>query len=112
MGKKVSIPYRLTASPGASGFINIYTVPAGMILTIKKIIVHFPSGTLGQLHLRLYYGHMKVYPQNDYISGDDVKFEDEVDITYWSADPVRLWYENVNTAEARYADIKLEAELV
>jgi len=111
MGKKVSIPYRLVVGPGLKGETTIYTVPAGAILYITKVIVHFPAGVAGELYIALKYGNLKVYPATDYVNGDDVTLEDDVELYYYSGDPIRLWYENVNTTEPRSCDIKLEGIL-
>jgi len=110
--KKVSIPYRLVAGPGATGYVDIYTVPPGKILHAKRVVVHFPSGVAGELRVALYYGNMRVYPDKPYVSGDDVTFDDKIDVTFWSQDSVRLWYENTNAAEPRSCHIKLEGGLV
>jgi len=109
--EKASLTYRLAASPGDSGFATIYTVDPGRILKIHKVIIHFPSGTAGELRLALYYGNLKVYPKTPYVNGDDVKLEDYVDLTWFSGDDVKLWYENTNVTTARYADVKLEGVL-
>jgi len=110
-GKPVSIPYYLTKSAIGSGFETIMTVPPFKRIKIRKIIVQFPSGTGGELRVALYYGLMKVAPETDYYAGDDARFEDEIDVTYYSGDPIRIWWE-LTVAVARKANIKLEGELV
>jgi len=109
--EKVSIPYRLVVGAGLKGEAIIYTAPAGAILHIKKVRVHFPAGVAGELHIALRYGNLKVWPATDYANGDDVTIEDEVDLRYFSGDPIRLWYENISTTEPRSVDIKLEGVL-
>jgi len=111
-GRKVSIPYRLVAGPGTTGYVDIYTVPPGKILHTKRVVVHFPSGVAGELRVALYYGNLRVYPDRPYVSGDDVTFDDKIDVTFWSQDSVRLWYENVSPTDARAADIKVEGDLL
>jgi len=108
---EVSIPYRLVAAPGEEGYRTIYTVQHGMTLRVRKVHVHFPIASAGELRVALYYGNLKVYPETDWICGSDVDFDDCVDLTWYSGDRVRLWFENTNAAEERSCDLKLEGVL-
>jgi len=108
---EVSIPYRLVAAAGEEGYRTIYTVQPGMTLRVKRVHVHFPIASGGELRVALYYGNLKVYPETDWISGSDVHFDDPVDLAWYSGDRVRLWFENTNAAEERSCDIKLEGVL-
>lgn len=110
IGEPVSIPYFLEKSAIETGFIDIYTVEAGKTLRVTKIRVQFPSGTGGELEVALYYGDLKVAPETASYKGDDARFEDDIDVAYFSGDPVRLWY-NCTIANARKANIKLDGVL-
>jgi len=107
MGVEKPLSYRLSAAPDAEGFVAIYTVKPGQRYRAKRIRVHFPSGTAGELRVALYYGAMKVAPETDYYSGDDFTYENGIDVTYFSGDPVRIWYKNTSTTAYRYADIEI-----
>jgi len=111
MAEKWSISYHLVASPGAEDIISIATVPPGKVLKIKLVHVSFPIDTLGELDVALYYGNTKVYPNEGYMSGDNMTWVDEVKICYYSQDPIRLYYKNRNTAASKEAYVKLEGEI-
>jgi len=108
---EVSIPYRLVAAPGEEGYRTVYTVQDGVTLRVRRVHVHFPIASAGDLRVSLYYGNLKVYPETDWICGSDVHFDDCVDLVWHGGDRVRVWFENTNTAEERSCDIKLEGVL-
>jgi len=110
MAEKWSASYRLVAGAGAEDIISIATVPPGKVLTIKLVHVAFPIDTLGMLDIALYYGNMKVYPNEGHMSGDNMTWVDEVDLKYFSQDPVRLYYKNRDEAAEKKAYIKLEGQ--
>lgn len=110
MGEPVSIPYFLTQDTVTSGFVDIYTVPDGKTLHVNKIHVQFPAGTNAELEVALYYGDMKVSPATDNFAGDDARYEDKIDVKYFSGDLVKIWY-NCTKAAAKIANIKLEGVL-
>jgi len=109
--EKVTLHKHLSKAGGASGFEDIYTVPPGHILTLKVVQVAFPAGTYGEFQISIYYGNMKVWPETDYIVGDNVIYRKEVKIKYFSGDVVRAYYKNTNATETRDAYIDLEGEL-
>jgi len=111
MGEKWSASYHLVASPGAEDFVSIATVPAGRILRLKRIQVFFPTGNADELHVAFYYGDLQVFPDEGDLVGDDVKYDKQVDVRYFSQDPIRVWYKNDNTTYERIADIVVEGEL-
>jgi len=107
----VTIHKHLSISPGATGFENIYTVKPGKTLTVKVVQVAFPAGTYGELQIAIYYGNLKVWPETDHVSGDNVLFRKEARIKYYSGDPVRVWYNNTNATETRDCFMDLEGVL-
>jgi len=111
MGEKASFPYALTASAGAEGFVTIATIPAGRTFRAKRIHVHFPVDAAGMLDVALYYGDLKVHPTEGLLTGDDTRFTDEVDVRYYSLDPIRIYYRNRDTATEKTCYLKLEGEL-
>jgi len=111
MGEKASFPYALTASPGAEGFISIATVPAGRIFHAKLFHINFPIDTGGLLDIALYYGDLKVYPEQGYLTGDNTTFVDEIDVRYFSQDEIRIYYRNRDTAAEKRCYLKVEGEL-
>jgi len=111
MGKKVSYSYKIEADPGAKGFKTIHTVEAGCILHLKKVEIAFPTGTADELEISFYYGNMKVLPKQGVFTGDAVKYEKQVDLRYFSGDPVRVYYRNLNATYSRVCDIVISGEL-
>jgi len=107
----VSIPYHLSASPGAEGDATLYTVPDAMTLILNKIQIHFPSGTAGELELSFYRGMEKVAPTERVYTGDDVLWIIDVKIVFRSGSNVTLHYKNTNTTTAREAYLILGGEL-
>jgi len=112
MEKKVSIPYHLTAAAGESGFKTLYTVLGGKRLHVTRATVAFPVGTYGELEVALYYGMLRVWPEDANLKGDNMSFEKDVDLWWGSGDPVRLYFKNANATEQRECYVNLEGELV
>jgi len=110
MAEKWSVSYHLVAGAGAEDIISIATVPPGKVLTIKRVEVFFPTGDNDELHVALYYGNMKVFPDEGDLVGDNIKYDKAVELKYYSQDPIRLYYKNDNTTYERIADIVVEGE--
>jgi len=110
MGEPKGVSYFVKSTAVEEKFVDIWTVPGGKKFYAKRIHVHFPSGTGGELYVALYYGLRKIAPATSYYNGDDARFVDEIDVTYHSGDPVKLWYKNT-AAATRTANVKIEGEL-
>ena len=111
MGKPVSIPYFLSAAGGAEGTVAIYTVPGGKTLTITKAGIAFPVGTYFELELALRYGDMQVLPEGATLKGDNMMWEKNCELKWFSGDDVILYYKNLNATEIREANLNLDGEL-
>jgi len=109
--EKVSYSYHLEADAGTSGFKDIHTVEPGRKFHAKRIEVSFPTGTEDDLEIALYYGNRKICPKAGVFRGDNVKYEKEIDVTYYSSDPVKVYYRNLNTTYKRICDIVVEGIL-
>lgn len=111
MGRKITIPYHLVASGGASGEIELYTVPSARKLTIRRVVTAFPIGNYGELEIAFYIGVRQVHPEKGVISGDGVVYDDDVDIEIPSGSALKLWYRNNNATETRECFIHVIGEL-
>jgi len=109
--EKYSVSYHLVASPGASGFATIHRVEPGKIFHITRIEVFFPTGVSDELEISIWYGNLQVYPNEGALVGDNIKYDKQVDLRYYSGDPVKVYYRNLNTTYERICDIVLEGEL-
>jgi len=109
--KRFSASYHLVASPGAEGFATVAEVPAGKVLRLQKFEVQFPTGTSDELEVALYYGNIKVYPNEGVLVGDNVRYEKDVEATYFSGDPIKVRYKNLNATYERVCDIVVEGVL-
>jgi len=109
--EEVTIHKHLSFGPGETGLEAIYTVQPGKVLTVESVQIAFPAGVYGELHIALYYGNLKVWPETDYVSGDNVLFKKEVRLRYWSGDRILVWYRNVNTTQVRDCFVDLEGRL-
>jgi len=108
----VSIPYHVSASPGAEAEVSIYRVPGGRKLRSRALNITFPDTSNYELHLALYRGIKKLLPTvKDYV-GDDTRITDDTPAEWGPDEEVLLWYKNDNTAATKEADILLEGELV
>ncbi len=111
MAEKVTIPYHLVAGAGATGEVSLYTVPGARRLRVKRIITYFPAGNYGELYLSYYVGINQVHPKTGELNGDQVVWDDDVDITIYSGEDLKLKYRNTNTTETREAFIHVIGEL-
>jgi len=109
--EKVTIHRHLSIGPGETGVAAIYTVQPGKVLTVDSVEVAFPAGIYGELHIALRYGNLKVWPETDYVSGDNVLFSKKVRLRYYSGDRILVWYSNVNTTQVRDCFIDIEGRL-
>jgi len=109
--EKYSVSYHLEADPGAKGFKTIHKVQAGKIFHIKRIEVFFPTGTEDELEISFWYGNLQVFPNEGVLKGDSIKYDKQVDLWYYSGDPVKVYYNNLNTTYKRVCDIVIEGVL-
>jgi len=109
--EKYSVSYHLVAAPGAEGFATIHIVQGGRIFHIKRIEVFFPTGVSDELEISFWYGNLQVFPNEGVLVGDNIKYDKQVDLRYYSGDPVKVRYRNLNTDFERVCDIVLEGEL-
>lgn len=107
MSRKIEIPYHLVASGGEEKTIPIYTNPGPEKLRVRRVIIYFPIGNYFELKVALYRGVTKVYPSVGELSGDNIVFDDEVDLTYFGGEEIRLYYRNENATETRECFIYL-----
>ncbi len=111
MAEKVTIPYHLVVPGGKTDEVVLYTVPATRTLRIKRIVTYFPAGNYGELYLSFWVGIYQVYPKKDELNGDQVVWDDDVDITIYSGEDLKLKYRNDNPTETREAFIHVIGEL-
>ena len=111
MPKKVSVPYHVTAAGGATDTVSIFRVPSARKLKVNKVTVAFPTGTYGELEVALYFGIRRVFPQGRNITGDNMSFGKDVDLTWFTGDNVLLYYKNNNATQTREAYVDLEGVL-
>jgi len=108
---RVAIPVYVEADPLKEGYKTIYTVPPGATLTVERVVVHFPSGTGGELLVAFYYGQTRVFPEGEGYRGDGTRLEDEVSAVWISGEDVVVWFRNLSSTDVRRAYGKLEGEL-
>ena len=108
MPGKVSVPYHVIAAGGAAATVSIFRVPSARKLKVNKVTVAFPVGTYGELEVALYFGIRRVFPQGRNITGDNMSFEKDVNLTWFSGDHVLLYYKNNNATQTREAYVNLE----
>jgi len=81
------------------------------MLTITLAKIAYPVGTYGELKNAIYYGNMKVLPDEGLVNGDNFVWRKAVELRYYSEDPIKLYYKNENTTEKRECYVELEGEL-
>jgi len=103
-----AISYHLEALPGEEKIISIYKVPGGTWFRAKKIEIFFPTGVSDELHIVMYHGAMRVFPEKGDIVGDAIKYEKEIDELFKEHEDILIWYKNDNPTYSRIADIVVE----
>jgi hypothetical protein len=111
MGLKTIASRRITVPPNATAVESIYTVPPGRTLHLKRVVVHFPVGTLSELHIKIFNGWIGIAPTDGFLMGDDVKYEIDVDEKYGSQSVVRGMFINTSTVSQRECIVTLLGEL-
>jgi len=111
MGKKISIPYYLSADGGSEGDIVLYEVEAAKRFVTKSVYIAFPPATYFELELAIFRGIKQIAPYTGTYRGDANVIEDEFIEDISSAERVILHYKNNNTTEVREAFILVRGEL-
>ena len=110
MGKKVTYPYHVVASAGESKEVTIVTNTEARPLKITRIVTVFPLGDYGELYISYWVGVKQVHPESGELNGDNVIWDDDVDITIPSGSSLKLKYRNTNDTETREAFIHVIGE--
>jgi len=105
-----SLVRELEVDASSSGIIELYEVPGGRVLKLKKVKVKFADDCDYSLSLALLYGNVQIAPTYGKIIGDDEEIEVAVDWEFQSNTFVKLWYENTAATKV-HATVTLEGEL-
>jgi hypothetical protein len=107
MPLKVIASRRIVVDPGAETYVDLYTVNPGSRLRLEKVEIFFPSGTAGELLVKVFHGWIGLAPTDGHAQGDNVKHEYPVEAEYGSQSVIRAYLKNINTASARECVITL-----
>jgi len=109
--RRITVTYHITADPGASGRVAIFTVPGGRSFKHERTEVHFPVATYGELQLALYHGANKVMPYSGYWVGDNTVVVDESTAEWGPNADIVLYYKNTSTTDTHEAFIVITGVL-
>jgi len=112
MGAKKQTVGSIVADPGAHSVEVPEYEPRGHPLRLKKVKVHFPSGTQGLLKVRFLYGNTAIVPEKGWITGDNSTFEAEEEFTFDAGSPVTIEYINEDTADKKVAYYEIVYEVI
>lgn len=107
-----NVAYKLEASAGSSGLVNIFTIISGQKMRLKKATFVFPTGSGFYLELKLLRGDEQFVPNEGAIMGDGNEISVETDVIYESDQPIVLYYKNNDTSNSHSALILLQLEVI
>ena len=112
MGEIKQVAGSISADPGAHDIVTPEYEPQGHPLRLKKVKVHFPTGTQGLLKVRFLYGNTAIVPESGWITGDNYTFETEEEYEFDAGSPVTIEYINEDTADKKVAYYEIVYEVV
>jgi len=110
MASKVIVTKLFSVPPNTETYEPVYTVSPGARFRLKKVKVHFPVGTASQLQVRILQGWTSIAPTSGNFTGDDVRFEHDVDAEYGSGSVVRAYIKNTSGASTKEFTVTIEGE--
>jgi len=102
---------RVVVSANSTAVEELYHVPPGRRLHLRRIQVHFPVGTQSELKVRFLKGWIAIAPTDGYLVGDDVVHVLDVDEYFGSQSAVRGEFVNTSTLNQRECIVTLIGEL-
>jgi len=112
VGIKRIITRTVTAPAGASGTQDIEIGARGSRFRLKKVKVHFPSGSNYLLEIAFKIGATQIIPDDGVIVGDDVTHEFEKEIELDGGGKIIVVYTNKDTTNAHSCFIIIEGEVI
>ena len=111
MTRLVSIINTYTVAAATSQKVSIYKVGPAEKFTLKKVRIHFPTGTEHKLKVAVMYGMRTVVPEQGYFQGDGVVLEAETDFVYEPGSTIDVYMENMDTSSSHTFTIILVGEV-
>lgn len=102
---------KVSASAGASGYVDAYTVEHAQTFKLQRAMFIFPSGAGGYLGLALTFGGVQICPDEGLARGDNVNFSLFDDTEFKSGDTIKIYYQNDDTANQHEAYVIIEGVL-
>ena len=111
MTRLVSIINTYTVAASTSQRVSIYKVGPAEKFTLKKVRIHFPTGTEHNLKVAVMYGMKQVVPEQGYFMGDDVLLEADTDFVYEPGSTIDVYMENTDTSNSHTFTIIIIGEV-
>ena len=112
MGQYIEEFKVLEIDPGYEGDIILFTVPPGSKLTNVKLILYFVRDTNFMLEVYVKYGNMKILPEQGVYSGENMRVEINIPVTYQAQENVVIHVKNKDTTNAKKLACHLKGELI
>ena len=107
MAQEVQIIYKLSATAGTEGDVDIYTTPKGWDLKTQKINVAFDPNVDYDLEVSLYDGIRQVAPTQGVFVGKSMAFNTTREIVFEEGSTIKVHYKNTNATTDRAAIIEI-----
>ncbi|MEM3488170.1 MAG: hypothetical protein QXO75_00675 [Nitrososphaerota archaeon] len=110
VAEQIHVEHVIEADAGESGYVHVYTVPAGKTFILKRVRIHFDADCKYNLSLAIFFGNVQILPIEGTFKGSDETIEASTYWTFLSGEPVKLYYSNAGTT-VTHATVVIEGEL-
>ena len=111
MNINYSYGHTVSASAGSSGEYSLLTIEATKTFILRKVTVHFPTGSGYYLQIAIMRGSEQVVPKSGYITGDNNQITILCEEKFPSDSVIKVWYNNTDAANAHSCYVLVEGEL-
>jgi len=110
--RKVSAGEWLEVEPRGEGDFVLYEVEPARRFILRRIAIHFPRNTGGELICHFKRGIEKIFPRYGELAGDGTTFRDEMNLELISGEQIKLHYYNRSLSEVKKCFCFIEGDLL
>lgn len=107
-----TVAKKITVNAGSTVKYEFMTVPSARSLTIRRILIHFPTGSNYTMLVSIYKGEEQVFPDQGTITGDNVLYAFETHLTFDGGSTVYVKVSNTDPTNAHSIVVVIEGILV
>jgi len=111
-----AVPYTIariiTADANSTIKYQFLQVPSAKSFAIRRILIHFPTGSNYTMYVSVYKGEEQIFPNQGTITGDNVLYQLETNLEFDGGSVIYVKVSNQDTSNAHSIVVIIEGVLI